>query len=60
VPHSQCSLRENPKVLQNFRPKNNTLGENFDQYFGSISDITIQAWHSKAKKNYYITSQIWG
>jgi hypothetical protein len=25
VPHSQCSLRENPKFLQNFGPKNNTL-----------------------------------
>jgi hypothetical protein len=23
VPHSQCSRRENPKFLQNFRPKNN-------------------------------------
>ncbi len=25
VPHSQCSLRENPKFLQNSRSKNNTL-----------------------------------
>jgi ribosome assembly protein YihI (activator of Der GTPase) len=25
VPHSQYSLRQNPKFLQNFRPKNNTL-----------------------------------
>jgi hypothetical protein len=29
VPHSQCSLRENPKFLQNFRSKNNTLKANF-------------------------------
>jgi hypothetical protein len=28
VPHSQCSLRENPKFLQNFRPKNNKLKGN--------------------------------
>jgi hypothetical protein len=28
VPHSQCSLRENPKFLQNFRSKSNTLREN--------------------------------
>jgi hypothetical protein len=28
VPHSQSSLRENPKFLQNFRPKNNTLRKN--------------------------------
>ena len=28
VPHSQCSLREKPKFLQNFRPKNNTLKGN--------------------------------
>jgi hypothetical protein len=27
VPHSQCSLRENPKFLQNFRSKNKTLKE---------------------------------
>jgi hypothetical protein len=29
VLHSQCSLRKNPKFLQNFRPKNNTLKDNF-------------------------------
>jgi hypothetical protein len=29
VPHSQCSLRENPKILPNFRSKNNTLRETF-------------------------------
>jgi hypothetical protein len=29
VPHSQCSLRENPKFLKNFRSKNNTLKETF-------------------------------
>jgi hypothetical protein len=29
VPHSQFSLRENPKFLQNFRSKNNTLKEKF-------------------------------
>jgi hypothetical protein len=29
VPHSQCSLRENPKFLQKFRYKNNTLKEKF-------------------------------
>jgi hypothetical protein len=29
VPHSQCSLRENPKFLQNFRSKNKTLKANF-------------------------------
>jgi hypothetical protein len=28
MPNSQCSLRENPKFLQNFRPKNNTLKNN--------------------------------
>jgi hypothetical protein len=29
VPHSQCSLKENPKILQNLRSKNNKFGENF-------------------------------
>jgi hypothetical protein len=27
VPHSQCSLRENPEILQNFSSENNTLKE---------------------------------
>jgi hypothetical protein len=54
LPHSQCSLRENHKFLQNFRPKN--FEKIFDQNYGFISDLVIQAWHSKVK-NYYITSQ---
>jgi hypothetical protein len=29
MPHSQFSLRENPKFLQNFIPKNNRLRDNF-------------------------------
>jgi hypothetical protein len=29
VPHLQCSLRENPKFLQNLRYKNNTLKDFF-------------------------------
>jgi hypothetical protein len=29
VPHSQCSLRENPELLKNFKSKNSTLKENF-------------------------------
>jgi hypothetical protein len=29
VPHSQCSLKENPNILQNLRSKNNTFGFNF-------------------------------
>jgi hypothetical protein len=49
VPQSQCSLRENPKFLQNFRSKNNTLKKNIDQYLCLISVIVIQAWHSKVK-----------
>jgi hypothetical protein len=28
VPHSQCSLRENPEFLQKLKPKNNTLKGN--------------------------------
>jgi hypothetical protein len=33
VPHSKCSLMENPKFLQNFRSKNNTFKEKFCQIF---------------------------
>jgi hypothetical protein len=39
---------DNPKFLQNFRPKNNTLRKKFDYYF-LIPAILIQAWHSKVK-----------
>jgi hypothetical protein len=49
VPHSQCLLKENPKFLQNFRSKNNTLKENFDFYFCLISAILMKAWLSKVK-----------
>jgi hypothetical protein len=56
VPHSQCSLRENPKFLQNFGPKNNTLKGNsillfsFNNYH-SILGLTIKG------KNYSFLSQ---
>jgi hypothetical protein len=49
VPHSQCSLRENPKFLQNFRYKNNKLKKKFRLIFCLMSAIVIQAWHSKVK-----------
>jgi hypothetical protein len=49
VPHSQCSLWENPKFLQNFKFKNNKLREISKYYFCLISAIVIQAWHLKVK-----------
>jgi hypothetical protein len=49
VSHSQCSLRENPKFLQNFTSKNNTLKENIWKYFYLISAIVIPAWNSQVK-----------
>jgi hypothetical protein len=33
VPHSQCSLKESPKFLPNFRHKNNTIKVNFQVIF---------------------------
>jgi hypothetical protein len=52
VPHSQCSLRENPNFLQNFRPKNNTLKGNVSLLFSftiyhSVLSLTFKG------KNYY-------
>jgi hypothetical protein len=29
VPHSQYSLKENPKFLENFKPKNSNIKETF-------------------------------
>jgi hypothetical protein len=55
VPHSQCSLRENPKFLQNFRFKNNTLRENISLIFLYNIAILIQAWHSKVKTIKYFS-----
>jgi hypothetical protein len=55
VSHSQGSLRENPKFLQNFRTKNNILIDNFYLIFlfniyHFDSDFALQ-------NNYYTTSQ---
>ncbi len=44
VPHSHCSLRENPYFLQNFRPKDSVLRENFNWYFYLIPTIAFLAW----------------
>jgi hypothetical protein len=50
VPHSQCSYREIPKFLQNFRSKNYTLKENFCLIFlVNICHCNIKVWHSKVK-----------
>jgi hypothetical protein len=48
VPHSQCSLRETPKFLQNFNKKTE-FKKKFDQYFCLLSAFVIQAWQSKVK-----------
>jgi hypothetical protein len=50
VSHSQCSLRENPKFLQNFKPKITHMKDIFDFNFHLISTIVFLAWHSKVKK----------
>jgi hypothetical protein len=47
MPHSQCSLRENPMFWQNVWSKNNRLKEEY--YFCLISAIVIQVWDSKVK-----------
>jgi hypothetical protein len=47
VPHSQCSLRENPKFLQNFRPKSNTLKGNVWPLFSFYVYHSILGLHSK-------------
>jgi hypothetical protein len=55
VPHSQCSLRENSKFLQNFRSKNNTLKETFWLIFCLISAIVTGLGFKS--KNYFIAAQ---
>jgi hypothetical protein len=57
VPLSQCSLRENPKFLQNFRPKNGTLGENFQLKKFLFNICHFNSGLTFKNKNYYITSQ---
>jgi hypothetical protein len=47
-----CLIGKNPKFLQNFRSKNNTLKE---PKLGLISDIVIQFWLSNVKLLYYLT-----
>jgi hypothetical protein len=57
VPHSQFSLRENHKLLPNFRHKNNTLNVNFQKIF--VFNICLCNYGLALKgKNYLITTQI--
>jgi hypothetical protein len=56
VPHSQCSLRENPKFLQNLRSKNNTLKATFWLIF-LLNICHCNSGLALKCKNYYITSQ---
>jgi hypothetical protein len=51
VPHSQSSLRENPKFLLNFRPKNDMLRNSFKQIF--LFDI----YHFNLGENFQILRQ---
>jgi hypothetical protein len=56
VPHSQCSLRENPKFLQNFRTKNNTLKGIFWLIF--LFNIShCNSGLAFKSKNYFIAAQ---
>jgi hypothetical protein len=49
VPHSHCSLRENPKFCKILDLKITYLKKIFEYYFSFISAIVIQAWHSEVK-----------
>jgi hypothetical protein len=49
VPHSRCSLSENPKFLEKFWPKNYKPIKIFDWYFHVNSTIVILARHYKIK-----------
>jgi predicted nucleic acid binding AN1-type Zn finger protein len=42
------SRRENPKLLQNFKPKNNAEKLFFHYHFNLVPAIAIQSWHSKS------------
>jgi hypothetical protein len=55
VPHSQRSLRENPKFLQNYRSKNNLLkGKAWILFSFNICHI-ILGLIFKSKNNYFIS-----
>jgi hypothetical protein len=54
VPHSQCSPRENPKFLKNFRPKNNTLTGNVWLLFSFYIYHPILGLTCKGKSIIYI------
>jgi hypothetical protein len=56
-PHSQCSNRENPKFLPNFRHKNNTFKVYFQLIF--VFNICLCNYGLALKgKNCWITTQI--
>jgi hypothetical protein len=52
VPHSRCSLRENPKFLQKH------LKEMNDYYFLLVSTMVFLLWSSKIKINNYLYDKI--
>jgi hypothetical protein len=49
VPHSQCSLSENPNFCKILDPKITDLKKIVNLYFCLMFAIIIQAWHSKVK-----------
>jgi hypothetical protein len=54
VPHSQCSLWENPKIWQNFRPLNNTLKGNVRLLFSFYMYHSILGLTFKGKNYYFV------
>jgi hypothetical protein len=55
VPHSECSLKENPRFLQNFRPKNSTLRGNVLLLFSYNIYHSILGLTFKGKKNCFMS-----
>jgi hypothetical protein len=56
VPHSQCSLKENPKFYQNLRSKNHTLKEKFWLIF-LFNICHCNSGLALKSKNHYIAEQ---
>ncbi len=58
VPHSQCSLRENPKFLQNLELKITQLIKNFEYFFNTchcnsgLAFKTAHIFYQKISKTY--------
>jgi hypothetical protein len=57
VPHSRHLFKENPRFVQNFKSKPNSLKGNFQLILFLISETMFKVWHSAGKNHHFISQK---